>query len=777
MPDAKSKLLDEALARFKLAAEAEAKQRERELADLRFVDFDEQWPDDVKAARQGFTPGGGMPAVPPRPCLTINKLLQPIEQVTNQARQARLALSFAPKGAGASQDTADAYEDIVRAIQADSRAHLARQWAFERAAKCGRGAYRILTAYENDGDFDLDIIYKRILNQATVYLDPSAQEPDWSDGEWAFVVEDMPYTRYKRLYPDSQLAQCEDDEFSSIGDDFPEWARSDDSKLKTVRIAEYWRVVYAKVQIGLYQMPDGSERTLEVGQQPPDARLVPGMVREIEKRSVQVSKMNAVELLPENGQDTNDWPGRYIPIVPVIGKEVNVNGERRWTGIVRPAMDAQRSYNYMRSAQVEGVGLAPKAPFVGYAETVEGYEPLWQQSNVRNFAFLPIKAARDASGAVLPPPQRSVVEPAIQAITLAAHEADGDIKATTGIFDPSLGNLNPSDRSGKAILALQKQAEQGTSGYIDNLAQMSMLYEGKILRDLIPKVYDRPGRVVAAVGADEQRRQLMIGTPFVTEKGQPRPAQPGEPNAKTIDLKTGEYAVAVTVGKSYTTRREEGAAAMGELAQAAPQLMPIIADLWVGNMDFPGAPQMADRFKKQLPPQLQDDGDGPSPEQLQAKLAEVGQMMDLMKKELDAKNQIIQTDQVKAQGDLQKTLLQEQAETEREHASNAAKIEIEKLKVVGDLLKVRATLEAKQTEAMIDATVAELDANVALAGQREERESVSQEADKDRAFQSSESERGRQAERDAASEGRAFEADQAERGRMAEREARESEQE
>src|SRR4030095_5578509 len=91
---------------------------------------------------------------------------------------------------------AQAYTDIARAIQADSRAHLARQWAFERAAKCGWGVYRILTEYVSGQSFDQRITYKRILNQAAAYLDPFATEPDWSDGQFAFLTEDLPLDRY-----------------------------------------------------------------------------------------------------------------------------------------------------------------------------------------------------------------------------------------------------------------------------------------------------------------------------------------------------------------------------------------------------------------------------------------------------------------------------------------------------------------------------------------------------------------------------------------------------
>ena len=633
-PDPDKALLSTALDRFKVAAEATSGQRKRELEALHFVRGD-QWLDEHKKARQGHAAGSGFPAVPARPCLTINKLIQPVDQLVTQQRQARLALKFAPKTDGASQEVAEAFEDIARAIQTDSRAHLARSWAFERATQCGRGYYRILTDYANDGDDDLDIIYKRILNQATVYLDPFAQEPDWSDGEWAFITEDIPHEQYRRRYPRSKLSEASDEELSSIGDAHQEWVGFGDAGT-SVRVAEYWFVEHSEEKRGK---------------------------RTIDKRTVQWRKINAVEVL-----DREEWVGKFIPIIPVIGREFNVNGERSWMGLVEPAMDAQRSYNVMRSAQVEAVGLAPRAPWLITKTQLEGYEPWWNQANVRNLPYIPFNPDPLNPGA----PQRNVAEPAIQAITMAGHEADNDIKATTGIFDPSLGNLNPADRSGKAILALQKQADTSTSGYIDNLASMSMIYEGKILRDLIPKIYEREGRIVAAIGADDQRRLVMVNAPHVVQGKKPVRVPAGTQGAKTIDLQAGEYSVSAEVGKSWSTKREEAVSAMGDLAQAAPQLVPTYADLWVRNMDGPGFMQIADRLHKTLPPQLQDNGEGqetdPKVQAMQAQLQQAGQMVQQLQGE-------IATDKAKQEASLLKTRMELETQLTLQKMKDATQIE------------------------------------------------------------------------------------------------------
>jgi len=680
----------QALDRFRLCEEAFHDQRAREVDDLRFVDEKgAQWPEDIQRARGGQDGGGGLPPVPARPCLEFNLLRGPVQQVINTARQAKLGLSFAPEGDGATREVAQAYDDIARAIQADSRAHLARQWAFERAAKCGFGCYRILTEYTNNRTFDQKIIYKRILNQASVYLDPFAQEPDWSDGQFALLTADLPWARYTQAHPDTALAGYSDSELTSIGNDLPTWiTTSHGSAGRNVRVAEYWEV-REETRV-LVLLPD--ETTAFEDEIP--AEILATVERDrgtrLPRRTVPTGRrvfwslLNGIEVI----EGPQEWNGCYIPIIPVIGDESNINGDRRWTGIVQFARDAQQSYNYMRSAQVEAVGLAPRAQWLIADGQLEGYEAWWQQANTRNLPYLPYRLTT-YSGGQAPPPQRNVAEPAIQAVTLAAAAAKDDLHGTTNMPPVSLGQLDPHERSGVAIRALQGQAEVGSSGYLDNLASVSMLYEGKVLKDLIPRIYDRPGRLVPALGADDRRRSIMVNTPFVEQGGQPQAVAPGTPGAQELNLKAAELSVTAVVGKSYATRREETADALSAIMQAAPGLAPILAPFWLDELDFPGAKKLAAIAKKTLPPQFQEDESGqPNPAQLQQQLAQAQQMIELLTKELQAKTQLIETETIKADAQVQVTQLE-----------LASKERIESLKAQVDLLKadVSAQTALQQT--------------------------------------------------------------------------------
>jgi hypothetical protein len=645
-----------ALARFKLVVDAEATQREAELDDLRFVDLEDQWTETAKAMRNGFPTAGNQ--LPERPMLVFNLLKQPCQLLSNQQRNARLSLKFAPKGNGASQEAASAFEDIARNIQSDSGAGLARSWAYTRAIKCGRGFYRILTEYANDGDDDLDIVFKRILNQAAVYFDPYTQEPDFSDAKFCFITQDLPYEEYKRLWPDSKMATCDDGELIGIGDNpgTKVWiSNAGDAETRTVRIAEYFYVEETK-----------------------DAKT-----GRITNRVIKWCKLNAMEIL----EAPQDFPGRYIPVIPVIADEFNVDGQRVFQGIVRSSKDGNRAYNYTETATIEAIALAPKAPWIIAEGQLEGHEDEWKSANTRNLPYLSYKQTT-FGGTPAPPPQRDVAEPPIQALVVAAGESKENVKITTGVFDPSLGQLSPSERSGKAILALQKQSEMGSSGYLDNLASMSLALEGKILKSLIPIVYGRPGRMVPTFGEDDKQGAVLIGVPYHVKNGQPvaienwRPGTPIPEGAKFIDLTKGAYTVAPTVGKSFTTRREEGASAMTEFAGAAPQLVPTFADLWVGNMDFPGARQIADRLKKVLPPQLQEGQDDPALQlaALQQQAQQAQQLMDLMAKELEQRTMQIQTKQVESEAELTRTRLELESRERIEQMKVEAQLRIEELK-------------------------------------------------------------------------------------------------
>jgi len=701
-PDAerKAKIVEQGLERFKLILEVEGDQRDREVEDLKFDRAfpEDQWPAEILKARSGgFAPDGSV--VHERPCLVIPKLDQPVQQVINEARKARLGIIVKPKGARSNKEGAAIRQGMIRAIENDSRANLARIWALERAVKCGRGAYRVLKTYANDGDFDLDLVVKRIKNQGCVYLDPYAQEPDWSDGEFGFITDEMPVSEYKRLYDQSALASMDATELQSVSDKAPQWVTTGPEG--TIRVSEYFYVEYEKRTL-IFDERQGKSVLLPKGAPVPEGVT---QTRPVDKRIVKWCVINAHEVL-----DEEDWEGRYIPIVPVIGKEYNVDGASCYKGVISNAKDSQRLYNYARSSQALRSGLESLAPWVMAEGQDEGYEAMWDEANTRAFTRLKYKPTT-FEGHLVPPPSRNDISSTnISASVLMAREADADIQATTGRFNPSLGKQD-GNRSGKAINALKMQGEQSSSNYLENLANISVTHEARILLDLFPYVYDRPGRIVRLMGDEpKDEREVMLHAPFIVGPQGPLSTTPGTPGListimnkmkggkppeppKLYDLRDGEYSVSVSIGQGFSNQQDAEKAFVLGIIQAAPAMAPYLIDI-ASELEGTGIGERVKKRLQKINPQLveEEEGGPPAiPPQVQQQLQQLQQQ----NQQMQAVLQKFQSGAAVEESKIAAAKVMKQMEL-------ASRERIEAAKIKANLTSTNATLGSKEAVATMD---------------------------------------------------------------------------
>lgn len=620
--------LTKAKARFQMASVGEQRNREEAEEDDRFAAAD-QWPEDARSKR----------ATAGRPVMTINRVPAALRLVTNPQRQARPSPHIDPIDGGAEKDVADIYEGIIRDIYTKSHAEIARDTAFESAVRGGWGYYRILSRYlEGERTFDQELYFERILNRFTVYVDQSAKDFCFRDARFWFVVEDVPKDEYDELYPTSTASSLEN--FSSIGDVAATWFPGG-----KVRIAEYWYEQWEETDI--VELNDGNVVEKQVlvkmlGGATPVKGQHYKRERKMRTRRIYWSKINAIEVLEGNDDKTGGklWPGKFVPIIPVIGDEIVVRGERVLRGLVRDAKEPQRAYNYWTTATTEAIALAPKAPYVAAAGQISAYKQIWDTANTENHSVLPYDPVA-IDGNLAPPPQRNTAEPAIMAMVEATRQADNDFKLVTQFFDPSLGQ-NKSDQSGIAIRSLQQQGAMGNVHFLDNL-ERALLYEGEILLDLIPIFYDRPGRIVQILGLDGKRAKVMLGA--LAQLTAAEQQQAGQMNGETaqgapkaIDLKKGRYGITVNIGASVATKRQEAVQSIIALMKVLPPMLGgIIADKLVENMDVPGNQEIADRIKKSLPPQFQEDTDASQiPPKVMAQINAANKMIEMLSGELKA---------------------------------------------------------------------------------------------------------------------------------------------
>lgn len=608
--------------RLQMAQAAYSDSREDELDDLRFMagspDNQWQWPADVLATR-GAVQGQTINA---RPCLTINKLPQHVRQVTNEQRQNRPSGKVIPADDNADVQVAEIYNGVVRHIEYMSDADVAYDTACDNQVTYGEGYIRLLTEYCNDETFDQDIKIGRVRNAFSVYMDPTIQDPCGADAEWCFISEDILKAEYERMFPDASPISTLYNQ--GVGDQgISSWLQED-----TIRIAEYFYYEYEPATLNLYP---GNQTAFD--RTPQDAMLrgqftKPIRSRRVDRRKVMWMKTNGFEPL-----DEREWPGKWIPVVRVIGNEWEVDGKLHISGLVRNAKDAQRMYNYWTSQEAEMLALAPKAPFIGYGGQFEGYEMQWKTANTTNWPYLEVNPdVTDGAGNVLPLPQRAAPPLPQTGLIQAKMGASEDIKATTGQYDASIG-AQGNERSAKAIIAREKQGDVGTYHYVDNLARAIRHITRQIV-DLIPKIYDTQ-RIARIIGVDGEVDMVKFNPDQPEPVKEVRDPMTGAMIEKIYNPGIGTYDVMVTTGPGYMTKRQEALDAMGQILQTNPQLWGVAGDLFVKNMDWPGAQEMAARFKKILDPKVLSEGDQ-SPELMAAQ-----QQIEAMTQELNRVTDII----------------------------------------------------------------------------------------------------------------------------------------
>jgi hypothetical protein len=605
--------MEEALERFSLAQESEADNRHQALEDLRFAAL-EQWPDKLKRMREQDINGA-------RPCLVLDKIGQYRRQVINDTRQNLPSIRFRPVDDRSDKDTAEVLNGLARHVQDVSSAEIAHLTALDWAVTSGLGYFRILTEYLSDDSWDQDIRIARIHNPFAVYSDPHSTAPDGSDAEWGFIADDVPRKTLEKIHPKADLGG--DFGPGSEGDLMRSWFSEE-----TVRVAEYFRIERVKDEVVLLEDQSslyGSEykKRLEGGEQ-----LIKVVRRRpVDRRVCQWQKITGSEVLEES-----EFPSSYIPVIPVIGTEFWIDGKRQLSGLVRPAKDAQRGFNYHMSVAVEISGLGPRAPFIGAAGQFEGH-PEWGTANTENHAFLEYEPI-SSGGTLCPPPQRQQPAGPPAAMLQMAQLFEGNVQASLGMYNATVGAPS-NEKSGIAIRERKNEGDVGSLHYRGNLA-LSMRHEGRILLEMFSRIYDT-ARIARIIGEDGAVDTVALD-PALPGASQKTPK--GQPNIHNITL--GRYDVSVDIGPAYATRRQDSAQAMVEMVRAFPPLMQMAGDLVVRSQDWPDAEQLADRLRKSLPPELAEDEEGGEPQIPPQLKAQIQQGMQQYEQQLAQAQQMIQ---------------------------------------------------------------------------------------------------------------------------------------
>lgn len=710
-----SPLLRELRDDFRVAADAQERQRKSEQADLAFVNPDFQWDEDAKAAREG---GDGVPG---RPMLSVPKLNQPVNQIGNQMRTADLEVQVRPVNATAAKEGAEVRQDLYRKIARDSNAPFVRFWGFDRAIKCGSGAYMVRAEYDDDSEdpFDQRLAIRRIYDQSLVYFDPSAQMADYMDGRFAVVGAWVPRTVFHKQFPKAKENYQSSELFQWIQQNEPRWATTQGMS-GAVFVAEYYRKVMQERLLVLLEDGSTAYEDQIKGRRVHKSRRS----RPVQVPKVEIHLATACEVLT-----SGLWVGKYIPVIPVIGQEEQpYDGERRKAGLITYSKGPAKAYNYSVTTAVEVVALEPKAPHRALIGAIEGLEQSWIKSNQVNTPVLYYKPVRLEDGSVhVEPPSRDQIDMGKLGMAIQlAQQMDQDIQASTAVFDPALGNLSSKERSGKAVLALQQQSEAGTSQYLQNFTQITLPYEARVILDAMPAIYDRPGRVEHVLNAEDEPRRVMLNVPYVeAESGELEEVSEGTKGSKFFDFGADEsYTYSISVGKSHQTRLQAGQDALTRIIEASPEVAPAFLPLLFQYSDFPGhqeAAEIAKDVRALKMPGVGEKAETNDPQQLQQMLRAAKMENQQLKGQLQQAAVQLQTDQAKQQAQMQKAEMDTAASVRKTEVDNATKL------ALGEL-----DARVKLAIAELDAKTAEFKAKVDTLNQQAARADARQAGNADR---------------------------------------------
>lgn len=661
--------LQRAKERFADCMEDMRAQHERMREDLRFSNPSnpEQWTADAIKLRAG------------RPTMTFDNTNKFIRQVVNDGRASVPSIQTVPADGFAHAKAADALNGRIRHIEYASRARLAYDTSLELSARCGLGWIRIVPKILNHETNQQEPTILRVFDPFSCLL-YDWTEPDGSDADGGFALAIMKRKAFQKLYPKAQASH-------GWSDDGQLWTRADD----TIIVAEYFEFETEKVNKIIVATPDGEQIAMtekEYWQTAEELGFQPQYLRneEIEVRRQTWTKMTGCEEL-----ESTLFPSRYVPIVPVIGNELWVDGERYLSGLTRQLMDGQRMHNAEMSAYTESVMSQPKAPFIASMEAIEGHEAAWQKLNTGNPAFLPVNGLDD-DGRPIPMPQRMSPPAMPTAFANGAMMAVNEMEAAVGMYKSSFGQQSNAV-SGVAKLSDRRESNTATYHYADNRA-ISLQQVGRILIDMDRQLTDT-ARMVRTMAEDGTPGQIRFDPDLkdaVAMKG-------GEVTA--INPRIGEYDLRVKVGPSYLTQNEETATELSAMFQGAPQLLPILGPTWVRMKGIPGAEKIAKLLLSVAPKEVQAiDAEGDEaavPPAAKAALAQKDQQIQQLSKALEKAAEAADAADVERE-----KLRLEREKAEAEILTNGYKAVTDRLKATAPAMEV-----TPEVMALIQQTVRE----------------------------------------------------------------------
>jgi hypothetical protein len=559
-----------------------------------------------------------------KPAMTFNKLYDNVKKLVGEERKNKPDLIVRSLTGKASQDQINLRADLVRTISYQSQNDLVYQAAYKSALMMGFGAFQICLDYESPLSFNQVVRYETIPDPTRTAFDPTALKPHKGDGNYCFRNYVFTREEFFATYPYVTNPVSYVDPYMLL--DF-QWTTRD-----TITVADYYRKEWFPLII--YKLSNGMVVTKEEWEQLQKKLHLQEKIAEgsevanilakdrpriVDKRQTQDYRVMHYRMIRDQIIDFSEWPSKQLPIIFVDGDSYWLEGRQYTKSFIHEARDAQKLLNYSRSETAAELKNRRREQWMATPDNIKGNEQQWRNPEVQAGALI---AQPDPKTGQMP--IKSPAWDINQGLFATSQAATQDIREILGYSEAE--SMQSRDISGEA--KRQRQIESSMSAYVfrDNLNQ-AIEQGGRVVNDLLNHIFGEEERHFVVAKRDGRTEPLVINQRM---------------NDGTIanQLGEGDFDVEIDTGPSFAVQKEVALEFFQQTIAANPQTFPLIADLWAKNLDIQYMPQVAERFKTLVPPQVLAQEEGkqlppqpPSPQdqmmqmEMQSKQAEIQERM------------------------------------------------------------------------------------------------------------------------------------------------------
>jgi hypothetical protein len=523
-----------------------------------------------------------------KPAMTFNKLYDSTKKVIGEQRKNKPDLIVRSLTGKATQEQINLRADLVRSIAYQSQTDLVYQTAFRSALMMGHGAFQVCLDYDKPKSFKKIISYDIIPDVTMCAWDATAKKPHKGDGNNCSRRFILPRDEFFATYPyvTNPVSYVDPNSMMDM-----QWVTRDTITICDEFVKEWFPLIIYKLSNGMTVTEEEWEEAQQTRQM--QKKIVSGSIVErilekefpnvVDQRQTQDYKIMHYRMIRDLIIDFSEWPSRQLPIPFVDGDSYWMEGRQYTRSFIHEARDAQKCVNYFGSEIAAEIKNRRREQWLGTPDNIAGYEQDWRNPELQMGI---LRAKPDPKTGLMP--QKMPAWELSQGLIANFQRASQDIREILGFSENEA--LQGRDISGKARRERKLEGSMSAYVFFDNLNQ-AIEQGGRIVNDLLPYI----------VGDDE--RNMVISKPDGKSQSITLNEKQKDGSVKN-QIKDGEFDVEIDTGPSFAVQQDIALEFMQQTLQANPQAFNLIADLWASQLDVQMMPQIRERLKNLVPPQV-----------------------------------------------------------------------------------------------------------------------------------------------------------------------------